>query len=239
MKRTTAAKRPISSRAILVASNGGASTAHYKKRQTMYAQGDAADSIFYVEIGKVKVTVLSVQGKEAIVGVLGASDFFGEGCLAGQPRRMATAAAMMECTITRIKKGAMIRLLRDEPAFSERFMAYLLTRNTRIEEDLVDQLFNSSERRLARLLLILANFGKDGRPEPIAAKVTQQILAGMIGATRARVSFLMNKFRRLGLIDYNGNLEVHNSLLNAVLHDDPHIKATRSSAPSRLGGRRR
>jgi CRP/FNR family transcriptional regulator, cyclic AMP receptor protein len=239
VKGKTAAKRPIHSRAIPADANGGASTSVYKKRQIMYSQGDAADSIFYVEIGKIKLSVLSEQGKEAVVGILGAGDFFGEGCLAGQARRMATAAAMMECTIMRIEKGAMTRLLRDEPALSERFMAYLLIRNTRIEEDLVDQLFNSIERRLARVLLILANFGKDGSPEPIVGKVTQEMLAEMIGATRARVSFFMNKFRRLGLIDYNGNLEVHSSLLDSVLHDDPHIKATRSSAPSRLGGRKR
>jgi len=205
----------------------------------MYSQGDAADSVYYVEIGKVKVTVTSEQGKEAVVGILGTGNFCGEGCLAGQLRRMATAATMMECTIMRIEKNAMIRVLRDEPEFAERFMAYLLTRNIRIEEDLVDQLFNSSERRLARLLLILANFAKDGKPEPIVAKVSQETLAEMIGATRSRVSFFMNKFRRLGLIDYNGHLEVHRSLLNVVLHDNPHIKATRTSAPSRLDRRKR
>jgi CRP/FNR family cyclic AMP-dependent transcriptional regulator len=239
MKKKTTAKLPTDPRNILASANGGTSTSIYKTKQIMYSQGDAADSVFYVEIGKITVTVFSDRGKEAVVGILGAGDFFGEGCLAGQARRMATAAAMMESTIVRIEKSAMIRALRDEPGLSERFMAYLLTRNTRTEEDLVDQLFNSSERRLARLLLILANFGKDGQPEPIIANISQERLAEMIGATRSRVSFFMNKFRRLGLIDYNGRLEVRSSLLNVVLHDNPHIKATRSLTPSRLGRRER
>jgi CRP/FNR family transcriptional regulator, cyclic AMP receptor protein len=150
-------------------------------------------------------------------------DFFGEGCLAGQSLRMATAAAMMECLITRLEKDAMIRIIHDEPEFSEKFMSHLLTRNIRVEAGLVDQLFNSSEKRLARMLLILANFGKEGRPEPVIAKIRQEMLAEMIGTTRSRVSFFMNKFRKLGLIDYNGHLEIHSSLLNVVLHDDPHI----------------
>ena len=229
--------RPSSFRTIL-ADVAGASTSIYNTKQIVYSQGDAADAVFYVRVGKVKVTVVSGYGKEAVVGLLGAGDFCGEGCLAGQDRRMATAATTMECTITRIEKIAMIRALREEPGFGERFMAYLLTRNTRVEEDLVDQLFNSSERRLARQLLVLANFGKDGTPEPITARITQGMLAEMIGATRPRVSFLMNKFRRLGLVDYNGNLTVRSALLNVVLNDDPHIKGTRSSAPSRLSGRK-
>jgi CRP/FNR family transcriptional regulator, cyclic AMP receptor protein len=189
----------------------------------LFSQGEAADSVFYIQEGKVKMTVLSEQGKEAIVAILGAGDFCGEGCLAGQPRRMATADAMEECKIMRLEKAAMIRLLHDEPEFSERFMSHLLARNVRVEADLVDQLFNSSEKRLARLLLILANFGKEGKPEPVIAKISQETLAEMIGTTRSRVSFFMNKFRKMGLIDYNGHLQIHSSLLNVVLHDDPHI----------------
>jgi CRP/FNR family cyclic AMP-dependent transcriptional regulator len=171
----------------------------------------------------VKVTVLSEQGKEAIVAILGAGDFCGEGCLAGQPQRMATATAMEDSKIMRVEKAAMIRLLHDESEFSERFTAHLLARNVRVEADLVDQLFNSSEKRLARVLLILANFGKEGKPEPVIAKISQETLAEMIGTTRSRVSLFMNKFRKLGFIDYNGHLEIHSSLLNVVLHDDPHI----------------
>ncbi|MGP0095131.1 MAG: Crp/Fnr family transcriptional regulator [Xanthobacteraceae bacterium] len=189
----------------------------------MFSQGEAADSIFYINTGKVKLTVRSEQGKEAVVAILAPGDFLGEGCLTGQPRRMATANAMTECLITRVVKATMIRKLHDEPDFSEKFMSHLLTRNIRVEADLVDQLFNSSEKRLARLLLILANFGKEGKPEPVIAKISQEMLAEMIGTTRSRVSFFMNKFRKLGLIDYNGHLEVHSSLLNVVLHDDPHI----------------
>jgi CRP-like cAMP-binding protein len=171
----------------------------------------------------VKLTVLSEQGKEAIVAILGTGDFCGEGCLAGQPQRMATAAAMADSRIMRLEKVAMIRLLHDEPEFSERFMSHLLARNVRVEADLVDQLFNSSEKRLARLLLILAKFGKEGKPEPVIAKISQETLAEMIGTTRSRVSFFMNRFRKMGLIDYNGHLEIHSSLLNVVLHDEPHI----------------
>jgi CRP/FNR family transcriptional regulator, cyclic AMP receptor protein len=229
---------PPSGFQTILAGADGASTSIYGTEQIVYSQGDVADAIFYVRVGRVKVTVISGRGKEAAIGILGAGDFCGEGCLAGQDRRMATAATTMECTITRIEKTAMIRALREEPGFCERFMAYLLTRNTRVEEDLVDQLFNSSERRLARQLLVLANFGKNGTPEPITARITHGMLAEMIGATRPRVSFLMNKFRRLGLVDYNGNLTVRGALLNTVLNDDPRIKATRSSAPSRLSGRK-
>ncbi len=170
-----------------------------------------------------KLTVLSEQGKEAIVAILGIGDFCGEGCLAGQPRRMATAAAMEESAIMRLEKAAMIRILHDEPEFSARFMSHLLARNIRVEADLVDQLFNSSEKRLARLLLILAKFGKEDKPEPVIAKISQETLAEMIGTTRSRVSFFMNRFRKMGLIDYNGHLEIHSSLLNVVLHDEPHI----------------
>ena len=209
--------------AFLAGANGGISS--YRKNQLVFSQGEPADSIFYIQEGKVKLTVLSQQGKEAVVAILGTGDFCGEGCLAGQPRRMATAAAIDKCKIMRLEKGAMICLLHDEPEFSERFMAHLLARNIRVEADLVDQLFNSSEKRLARLLLILANFGKEGKPEPVIAKISQETLAEMIGTTRSRVSFFMNKFRKMGLIAYNGHLEIHSSLLNVVLHDEPHITA--------------
>jgi CRP/FNR family cyclic AMP-dependent transcriptional regulator len=195
-----------------------------RKEQTIFSQGDAADAVFYIQKGKVKLTVVSEQGKEAVVAIQGPDEFCGEGCLTGQPRRMATAAAMTECEIMRLEKGAIVRALHDEPAFSEMFVAHLLSRTIRVEEDLVDQLFNSSEKRLARALLLLANFGKEGRPEPVIANVSQETLAEMIGTTRSRVSFFMNKFRRLGFIDYNGTLEVHSSLLSVVLHEKPHIK---------------
>ena len=175
--------------------------------------------------GKVKVTVVSEQGKEAVVAVLGPDEFCGEGCLTGQPLRLATATAMTDCEIMRLEKATMIRVLHDEPAFSEMFVSHLLARTVRVEADLVDQLFNSSEKRLARALLLLANFGKDGRPEPIIAKVSQETLAEMIGTTRSRVSYFMNKFRKLGLIDYNGRIEIHSSLLNVVLHEEPHINS--------------
>jgi CRP/FNR family transcriptional regulator, cyclic AMP receptor protein len=174
---------------------------------------------------RIKITVVSEQGKEAVVAILGADGFFGEGCLVGQSLRMATVTAMMECEIMRLEKAAIIRVLHEEPAFSELFMSHLLTRTIRIEADLVDQLFNSSEKRLARTLLLLANFGKEGKPEPVVAKISQETLAEMIGTTRSRVSSFMNKFRQLGFINYNGKLEVHSSLLNVVLHDEPHIKA--------------
>jgi CRP/FNR family transcriptional regulator, cyclic AMP receptor protein len=180
--------------------------------------------VFYIQKGQVKITVVSEQGKEAVVAVMGPDEFCGEGCLTGQPRRMATATAMTECEIMRLEKATILRVLHDEPAFSEMFVSHLLARTIRVEADLVDQLFNSSEKRLARALLLLANFGKEGRPEQIVAKVSQGTLAEMIGTTRARVSFFMNKFRKLGLIDYNGHLEIHSSLLNVVLHDEPHIE---------------
>jgi CRP/FNR family cyclic AMP-dependent transcriptional regulator len=202
----------------------GRSIGEYRKDRIVFAQGDPADAIFYIQKGKVKVTVKSEQGKEAIVAILGADEFCGEGCLAGQSRRIATATAMTECEIMRLEKGTIVLALHDEPAFSEMFVAHLLARTIRVEEDLVDQLFNSSEKRLARALLLLANFGKEGRPEPIIAKVSQEMLAEMIGTTRSRVSYFMNKFRQLGFIDYNGTLEVHSSLLSVVLHDHPQIR---------------
>ena len=192
----------------------------YRKDQIVFSQGELADAVFYIQKGKVKITVVSDQGKEAVVALLGADEFCGEGCLAGQPRRIATVTAMTECMIMRLQKTSIIRVLHDEPGFSEIFISHLLARTIRVEEDLVDQLFNSSEKRLARLLLLLANFGKEGRPEPIIAKISQETLAEMIGTTRSRVSFFMNKFRRLGFVDYNGSgLEVHSALLNVVLHD--------------------
>jgi CRP/FNR family cyclic AMP-dependent transcriptional regulator len=198
----------------------GRTMSQYRKDQIVFSQGDPADAVFYIQKGKVKVTVVSDQGKEAVVAILGAGEFCGEGCLAGQARRIATVRAMAECTIMRLQKTSIVRVLHDEPAFSEMFMSHLLARTIRVEEDLVDQLFNSSEKRLARLLLLLANFGKEGRPEPLIAKISQETLAEMIGTTRSRVSFFMNKFRRMGFLDYNGEgLEVHSSLLNVILHD--------------------
>jgi CRP/FNR family transcriptional regulator, cyclic AMP receptor protein len=198
----------------------GRTISQYRKDQIVFSQGDPADAVFYIQKGKVKVTVVSDQGKEAVVAILGAGEFCGEGCLAGQARRIATVRAMTECTIMRLQKTSIVRVLHDEPAFSEMFMSHLLARTIRVEEDLVDQLFNSSEKRLARLLLLLANFGKEGRPEPLIARISQETLAEMIGTTRSRVSFFMNKFRRMGFLDYNGEgLEVHSSLLNVILHD--------------------
>src|SRR4029077_3693197 len=205
--------------------NGGRAISDYRKDQIVYTQGEPADSVFYIHSGKVKKTVVSEQGKEAVVALLEPGDFFGEGCLTGEPLRLATVSAVAECVIARITKAEITRVIHEEPAFAELFIAHLLARNSRIEEDLVDQLFNSSEKRLARALLLLANFGKEGRPEPILAKISQETLAEMIGTTRARVSFFMNKFRRLGLIDYNGHIEIHSSLLNVILHEEPHIRA--------------
>jgi len=194
----------------------------FQKNQNVFAQGDIADTVFYLQRGKVKVTVLSDHGKEAVVGILGPGHFFGEGCMNGHKLRISTATAIDDCVITAITKDAMLAALH-EPKFFEMFMAYLLTRNSRIEEDLIDQLFNSSERRLARILLLLANFGKVGSPQPISPSISQETLAEMIGTTRSRVSHFMNKFRKLGLIDYNGRIEVHNSLLTAVLHEKPQL----------------
>jgi CRP/FNR family transcriptional regulator, cyclic AMP receptor protein len=216
----TKRRLPFDPKSFLAKVGEGRSISKYRKNQTVFSQGDLAEAVFYIQKGKVKVTVVSDQGKEAVVALLGADEFCGEGCLAGQPRRMATVTAMTDCTIMRLQKASIIRVLRDEPGFSEVFISHLLARTIRVEEDLVDQLFNSSEKRLARLLLLLANFGKEGRPEPIIAKISQETLAEMIGTTRSRVSFFMNKFRRLGFVDYNGSgLEVHSSLLNVVLHD--------------------
>ena len=216
----TKRRLPFDPKSFLAKVGEGRTISKYRKDQVVFSQGDLADAVFYIQKGKVKVTVVSDRGKEAVVALLGGDEFCGEGCLAGQPRRMATATAMTDCTIMRLQKARIIRVLHDEPGFSEIFISYLLARTIRVEEDLVDQLFNSSEKRLARLLLLLANFGKEGKPEPIIAKISQETLAEMIGTTRSRVSFFMNKFRRLGFVDYNGSgLEVHSSLLNVVLHD--------------------
>jgi CRP/FNR family cyclic AMP-dependent transcriptional regulator len=218
-------KPPFDPKAFLAKVNGGRSTSDYRRNQIVYRQGDAADSVFYVQTGKAKVTVLSEQGKEAVVAVVGAGDFFGEGCLGGQILRLATVATLVDSSITRITKSEIVGVIHKEPAFAELFISHLLARNSRVEEDLVDQLFNSSEKRLARTLLLLANFGKEGEPEPVLAKISQETLAEMIGTTRPRVSFFMNKFRRLGLIKYNGRIEVHRSLLNVVLNEKPEIKS--------------
>jgi CRP/FNR family transcriptional regulator, cyclic AMP receptor protein len=202
----------------------GKTILEFRKDQIIFAQGDAANTVFYIQKGQVKVVVISEQGKEAVVGILGSGQFFGEGCMNGHSLRIATTTAMEECLITAITKTAMLATLNEEPKFSELFMSYLLTRNSRIEEDLIDQLFNSSEKRLARLLLLLANFGKEGSPQPITPNISQETLAEMIGTTRSRVSFFMNKFRKLGFITYNGKIEVNSSLLNAVLYDKPQIE---------------
>ena len=215
---------PFDPREFLSKVGGGRTISAYRKNQKVFSQGEVADCVFYVLKGEIKVSVLSEQGREAVVALLGKDEFCGEGCLAGQKRRIATAVAINDCEIMRIEKEAIMRLLRNEPAFAEMFVAHLLLRTIRVEEDLVDQLFNSSEKRLARALLLLANFGKEGKPEPIITKVSQELLAEMIGTTRSRVSFFMNKFRKLGFISYNGKIEVHSSLLSVVLNDHAPIK---------------
>jgi CRP/FNR family transcriptional regulator, cyclic AMP receptor protein len=209
--------------ALLARANGGRTVSTYQRDQAVFLQGHPADAVFYIQQGGVKLSVLSEHGKEAVVAILGIGDFCGEGCLAGQQLRMATASAIEESRIMRLEKAVMVRFLHDEPEFSEKFMSHLLARNIRVEADLVDQLFNSSEKRLARLLLILAKYGKEGKPEPIIPRISQETLAEMIGTTRSRVNFFMNRFRKMGLIDYNGHMEIHSSLLDVVLHDDPHF----------------
>jgi CRP/FNR family transcriptional regulator, cyclic AMP receptor protein len=204
--------------------DGGRGTSDYKENQDICLQGQAADSVFFIQNGRVKATVTSRQGKEAIVAIFEEGQFFGEGCLNGQPMRIATMKALGDCRVTSISKATMIAALHDRPVFSEFFIDHLLSRNSRIEADVIDQLFNSSERRLARLLLLLANYGKAGNPPIIPITLNQETLAEMIGTTRSRVSFFMNKFRKLGFIDYNGKIEVHQSLLNSVLHEGPEIK---------------
>ena len=212
-------------KAFLAIVGEGKTILEFRKEQVVFTQGDAADAVFYIQKGQVKVVVISEQGKEAVVGIFGPGQFFGEGCMNGHSLRIATTTALEDCLVTAISKTAMIAVLHDQPKFSEMLMAYLLTRNSRIEEDLIDQLFNSSEKRLARLLLLLANFGKEGSPQPIIPNISQETLAEMIGTTRSRVSFFMNKFRKLGFISYNGKIEVNSSLLNAVLYDKPEIKS--------------
>jgi len=217
---TSKDRQSFSPKSFLAETNGGRHIVEYGKDQIVFSQGESADAVFYIQKGKVKVTVISEQGKEAIVALQGPDEFLGEGCLNGQRKRLATATAMTECAIMRVDRTEMLRVLRDEPAFSEMFISHILARNARVEEDLVDQLFNSTEKRLARLLLLLlANFGKEGRPEPVVAKISQETLAEMIGTTRSRVSHFMNKFRQLGFIEYNGHLEVHSSLLSVVLSE--------------------
>jgi CRP-like cAMP-binding protein len=207
-------------RAFLTKLVAGKTSREYQGNESVFAQGDTADAVFYIQSGKVKLTVVSTRGKEAVVAILQEGSFFGEGCLAGQPLRMSTATVMQRAGIIRVTKQAMMELLHDAPEFAESFVAYLLSRNIRMEEDLVDQLFNSSEKRLARLLLLLANFGKESKPIPVVAKISQETLADMIGTTRSRVSFFMNRFRKLGFIDYNGGgMRVHSSLVSVVLHD--------------------
>jgi CRP/FNR family transcriptional regulator, cyclic AMP receptor protein len=219
----SAQKSVFDAQDFLAKVGAGKSILEFEKNENVFVQGDIADTVFYIQKGKIKLTVISKHDKEAVVGILGPGQFFGEGCMNGHALRIATTTAMEDCVITSITKQAMTAALHEQPAFSELFVAYLLTRNSRIEEDLIDQLFNSSERRLARMLLLLANFGKEASPQSIRPNISQETLAEMIGTTRSRVSHFMNKFRRLGLIDYNGHIEVHNSLLSAVLHEKPQL----------------
>ena len=218
-RMTPKPKQPFDPKRFLAKVGKGRTISEYRKNQAIFMQGDPAEAIFYIHKGKVKLTIVSKAGKEAVIAILAAGDFLGEGCLAGRAICLATATAMSDCSIVRLEKTATIRVLHEEPAFSEMFLTYVLSRNMRIEEDLVDQLFNSSEKRLARVLLLLSNFGKEGKPEPVIAKISQETLAEMIGTTRSRVSFFMNKFRQMGFIEYNGELRIHSSLLNIVLHD--------------------
>ena len=205
---------------LLTKLSTGKSSQAYLAEESIFSQGDAADAVFYIQSGRVKLTVVSKTGKEAVVGILPEGSFFGEGCLAGQPLRMATASADQKSTIVRVEKRAMVAMLHQEPEFAERFLAYLLTRNVRMESDLVDHLFNSSEKRLARLLLLMANFGQESKPIPLIARMSQETLAEMVGTTRSRVSFFMNRFREMGFIDYDGGgVRVHSSLVSVVLHD--------------------
>jgi CRP/FNR family transcriptional regulator, cyclic AMP receptor protein len=223
-----AVKNSFDPKVFLSKVGNGKTILQFHSNQEVFAQGEVADKVFYIQKGRIKLTVVSEYGKEAVVGILDPGQFFGEGCMNGHALRIATTTAMEECVITSIAKEVMMEFLREEPKFSELFMAYLLTRNGRIQEDLIDQLFNSSEKRLARLLLLLANFGKEGSPQLVSLNISQETLAEMIGTTRSRVSFFINKFRKLGLISYNGSyngkIELHNSLLNAVLHEKPQIE---------------
>jgi CRP/FNR family cyclic AMP-dependent transcriptional regulator len=212
--------RKFDPKTFLSTMDGGRKIAAFSKKQTVFAQGDSSDAVFYIKEGKVRLTVVSTIGKEATIGILNKGDFFGEGCLTGQPLRLCSATAMTDCSVMRIEKKSMLEVLHREHAFSDMFVAYLLTRNVRYEEDLVDQLFNSSEKRLARMLLLLAHFGKEGTPETVIPKINQETLAEMVGTTRPRVSLFMNRFRKLGFIKYDSEgLQVHSSLLNIVLRD--------------------
>jgi CRP-like cAMP-binding protein len=213
------ASQPFDSKTFLAVVGEGRTIAQYRKNHIIFNQGDPADSVFYIQRGKIKIAIVSPRGKEAVIAILSEGFFFGEGCLAGQPVRMATALAITDSSVVQVKRAVMTRILREQPEFSETFITHLLTRNIRIEEDLVDQLFNSSEKRLARILLLLANFGKDARPEEVIPNISQETLAEMVGTTRSRVSFFLNKFRKLGFIEYNGEIHVHSSLLNVILHD--------------------
>ena len=215
----TKRKAPFNVKRFLSQIGGGKTLLACRKKQILFSQGDGADSVFYIQTGRVKLTVVSQRGKEAVIALMDAGSFFGEGCLAGKLVRLTSATVVDKSTIVRIDKQVMIQMLENEPTFSSMFLEYILARNLRIQEDLVDQLFNSSEKRLARVLLLLAHFGKEGKPEPVIAKVSQEMLAEMIGTTRSRVNFFMNKFRKLGFLEYNGGLHVHSSLLNIVLHD--------------------
>jgi CRP/FNR family cyclic AMP-dependent transcriptional regulator len=206
-------------RSFLSSVGMGRTSTAYQTKQIVYRQGDPADAVHYIQAGKVRLTVVSEQGKEGVIAMLGAGEFFGEGCIAMQPLRMASAATMVKSTIVRIEKAAMLRVLHEQPAMSEMFMSFLLSRNIQIEADLVDHLFNSSERRLARLLLLLANYGKEGTMESVIPSINQDVLAARVGTTRSRISYFMNKFRKLGFIEYNGGLKFHSSLLNVVVHD--------------------
>jgi CRP/FNR family cyclic AMP-dependent transcriptional regulator len=214
-------RRKFDPQTFLSTIDGGRTVAVVPKKQVIFAQGDEADAVFYIQKGKVKLSVVSKDGKEATIGILNEGAFFGESCLTAQPFRMCTASTMADCTVMRIDKNPMMEVIHREHAFSDMFVAYLLARNVRYEEDLVDQLFNSSEKRLARVLLLLAHFGKEGKPETLIANISQEALAEMVGTTRSRVNFFMNRFRKLGFIDYHGgdDLRVHSSLLNIVLHD--------------------
>ncbi len=217
-------KPPFDPQKFLANVGEGKTILRFLKNQMVFSQGEVADAVFYIQQGNIKLIVVSEQGKEAVVAILGPGHFFGEGCLNGHPLRIATARAVDQCVVTRLEKTTMLATVHNEAEFSELFMSYLLTRNSRIEEDLIDQLFNSSEKRLARLLLLLANFGKEGKPEPIVGKFSQEMLADMIGTTRSRVSKFMNKFRELGFISYNGTIEVHSALLSVLLNDKPQIR---------------
>ena len=226
-------KSPVFNGKPLPAQTGnGRSIVKYRKNQIIFSQGDPADAVFYVQKGKLKVTVVSDRGKEAVAAILGPDEFFGEACMAGQLRRLVTVTAMTDAVVERVEKPTMVRMIQEQPEFSQMFITHILNRTIRVEADLNDQLFNSSERRLARLLLLLANYGSEGKPEPILAQISQETLAEMIGTTRSRVSFFMNRFRKMGFISYNGHIEVHKSLLNLVLHEQPHIETkARTPAP--------